>query len=203
MSLQDTLLADRCHARRERSCSSVPAAVRAMPGNAVFVIDERFDLHSCNTTALALAREGLGGQERFSADDRLFLARLQDWLKRCRSISAPCEARWPVTLRGMRQVAVDAMRVPALGLVVLTVDDPEQAMRQKLALVAEACGLTPSEERMLALVVEGLDTVMAAGRLGIAPTTARTHLQRLFAKTGTARQSELVRFVATYVEDVR
>ena len=51
--------------------------------------------------------------------------------------------------------------------------------------------------------VEGLDTIIAAKRLGIAPTTARTHLQRLFAKTGTARQSELVRFVATYVEELR
>jgi DNA-binding CsgD family transcriptional regulator len=56
---------------------------------------------------------------------------------------------------------------------------------------------------MLALIVEGLDTIVAAKRLGIAPTTARTHLQRLFAKTGTARQSELVRFVATYVEEPR
>jgi len=46
-------------------------------------------------------------------------------------------------------------------------------------------------------------TTLAAKRLGIAPTTARTHLQRLFAKTGTARQSELVRFVATYVEEPR
>ena len=46
-------------------------------------------------------------------------------------------------------------------------------------------------------------SIIAAKRLGIAPTTARTHLQRLFAKTGTARQSELVRFVATYVEEAR
>ena len=46
-----------------------------------------------------------------------------------------------------------------------------------------------------------MDTVEAARKLGIARTTARTHLQCLFAKTGTARQSELVRFVATFVEE--
>ncbi|MDP3321516.1 MAG: LuxR C-terminal-related transcriptional regulator, partial [Bosea sp. (in: a-proteobacteria)] len=67
--------------------------------------------------------------------------------------------------------------------------------------VAEACGLTPTEARMLGLIVKGLDTVVAARKLGIARTTARTHLQRLFAKTGTARQSELVRFVATFIEE--
>jgi DNA-binding CsgD family transcriptional regulator len=31
-----------------------------------------------------------------------------------------------------------------------------------------------------------------ARRLGIAPATARTHLHRIFRKTGTTRQSELV-----------
>jgi DNA-binding CsgD family transcriptional regulator len=100
-------------------------------------------------------------------------------------------------------VAIDAVHLESIDLFVLSVDDPEAAMNRKLDQVAEACGLTPTEERMLALIVEGLDTIIAAKRLGIAPTTARTHLQRLFAKTGTARQSELVRFVATYVEESR
>ena len=109
----------------------------------------------------------------------------------------------PLVLRNGRQVAVDAVHLASIELFVLTVDDPESAIDRNVARVSEACGLTPTEERMLALMVEGLDTIIAAKRLGIAPTTARTHLQRLFAKTGTARQSELVRFVATYVEELR
>ena len=39
--------------------------------------------------------------------------------------------------------------------------------------------------------------------LALAHFSDQAHLQRLFAKTGTARQSELVRFVATYVEELR
>jgi hypothetical protein len=36
----------------------------------------------------------------------------------------------------------------------------------------------------------------AASSLGVARTTARTHLQRIFDKTGSRRQSDLVRMVA-------
>ncbi len=169
----------------------------------VFVIDAGMNLRFSNRGAMELAREGLGGPDRFTASDKDFVARLHGWLKRCQSGSVAGETRLPLSLRCGRQVAIDAVHLASIDLFVLTVDDPESAMDRKIAEVSEACGLTPTEERMLALIVEGLDTIVAAKRLGIAPTTARTHLQRLFAKTGTARQSELVRFVATYVEEPR
>ena len=34
--------------------------------------------------------------------------------------------------------------------------------------------------------------------LGVAETTVKTHLHRVFAKTGTSRQADLVRLVAGY-----
>ena len=37
-----------------------------------------------------------------------------------------------------------------------------------------------------------------AAELGIAETTVKTHLARLFAKTGTRRQAELVKLVAGF-----
>ncbi len=169
----------------------------------VFVIDAELNQRFGNCGATALTRDGLGGIDRFTASDKDFMARLQLWLKRCRSGSAAGEMRLPLVLRNGRQIAIDAVHLTSIELFVLTVDDPESAMDRNIARVSEACGLTPTEERMLVLMVEGLDTIIAAKRLGIAPTTARTHLQRLFAKTGTARQSELVRFVATYVEELR
>ena len=169
----------------------------------VFVIDAGLNMRFSNRGAAALARNGLGGTDRFTACDKEFIARLQIWIKRCRGGGATGETRLPLALRCGRQIAIDALHLASIELFVLTVDDPEIAMERKVAQVSEACGLTPTEERMLALIVEGLDTIIAARRLGIAPTTARTHLQRLFTKTGTARQSELVRFVATYVEEAR
>jgi DNA-binding CsgD family transcriptional regulator len=38
-----------------------------------------------------------------------------------------------------------------------------------------------------------------AEALGIAESTVKTHLMRLFAKTGTNRQVDLVKLVATYI----
>ena len=56
-------------------------------------------------------------------------------------------------------------------------------------------GLTPAETRLLGLLAQGRSLEDTASALGIARTTARTHLQRLFDKTNTSRQSELVRLV--------
>jgi DNA-binding CsgD family transcriptional regulator len=169
----------------------------------VFVIDAALNQRFGNRGAAALACEGLGGGDRFTASDKVFMARLQLWLKRCRCGTAAGETRLSLSLLSGRQIAVDGVHLADIGLIVLTVDDPESAIDRNIARVGEACGLTPTEERMLALIAKGLDTISAARRLGIAPTTARTHLQRLFAKTGTARQSELVRFVAIYVDEAR
>jgi len=184
--------------RRETSSDELGGAARP-----VFVIDASLNIRFSNRGATELAGEGLGGADRFTASDKDFMARLHGWLKRCQNGGAAGETRLPLSLRCGRQIAIDAVYLASIELFVLTVDDPESAMDRKVAEVSEACGLTPTEERMLSLIVEGLDTIVAAKRLGIAPTTARTHLQRLFAKTGTARQSELVRFVATYVEEAR
>lgn len=169
----------------------------------IFVVDAALNLCFSNRGAAGLACDGLGSADRFTACDKDFMARLQLWITRCRGGRAAGETRLSLALRCGRQVAIDAVHLASIDLFVLTVDDPESAIERKLAEVGEACGLTRTEERMLALIVEGLDTIIAAKRLGIAPTTARTHLQRLFTKTGTARQSELVRFVATYVQEAR
>ena len=163
------------------------ALVSAKP---LFIIDADLRVHFSNPSAAALAREGLGGNGRLICSDKLFAARLQTWLKR------RCSPGLPNT--PLVRVFVEAA---GWDVFVLTVDDPQRMIDRKVDEVAEACGLTPTEARMLGLVVKGLDTVVAARKLGIARTTARTHLQRLFAKTGTARQSELVRFVATFIEE--
>jgi DNA-binding CsgD family transcriptional regulator len=59
-----------------------------------------------------------------------------------------------------------------------------------LALLYE---LTPAEVRVFELIVEGSAPTGVARVLGIAPSTVRTHLLRVFEKTGCRRQSELIR----------
>ena len=57
--------------------------------------------------------------------------------------------------------------------------------------LAEAFCLTPRESEIACLIAQGCALPEAADRLGISLTTARTHLSRLFDKTGTRTQLQL------------
>jgi DNA-binding NarL/FixJ family response regulator len=50
--------------------------------------------------------------------------------------------------------------------------------------------LTPTELRVLLAIVESGGVPQVAAALGIANSTVRTHLGRLFSKTGTSRQAD-------------
>ncbi|MEJ2122889.1 MAG: helix-turn-helix transcriptional regulator, partial [Alphaproteobacteria bacterium] len=63
--------------------------------------------------------------------------------------------------------------------------------------------LTPTEARLSARIVSGERIFEAAGNLGMSPHTARTHLKRVFEKTNTARQAELVRVLMRSVIPLR
>ncbi|QUS42363.1 LuxR family transcriptional regulator [Tardiphaga alba] len=65
-------------------------------------------------------------------------------------------------------------------------------------VISKAFKLTPSELRVLLAIVEvgGVPDVAAA--LGVAETTIKTHLGRLFEKTGATRQADLVKLFAGY-----
>jgi DNA-binding CsgD family transcriptional regulator len=64
-------------------------------------------------------------------------------------------------------------------------------------------GLTPGELRVLAALSEVGGISEAAEVVGISEATVKTHLQRLFGKTGTNRQAELVKLVATHASPLR
>jgi DNA-binding CsgD family transcriptional regulator len=65
-------------------------------------------------------------------------------------------------------------------------------------VIGKTYDLTPAELRVLLGIVEigGVPEVAAA--FGIADTTVKTHLGRLYAKTGTGRQADLVKLVAGF-----
>ena len=58
---------------------------------------------------------------------------------------------------------------------------------------AELYGLTTSELRVLLAMVPGLSVKEAAEVLGIGENTAKTHLQHIHSKTGTSKQTALMR----------
>lgn len=63
--------------------------------------------------------------------------------------------------------------------------------------------ITQSECRVLMLLVQGHDVVDIADWLGISQPTVRTHLARLFAKTDTKNQAQLVGFAMTALSPAR
>lgn len=65
--------------------------------------------------------------------------------------------------------------------------------RSRAATMAAAFALTPMETQVLSVLLAGCSLTEGAARLGIARSTAKTHMEKLFAKTGVSRQGDLIR----------
>ena len=65
-------------------------------------------------------------------------------------------------------------------------------------LIARSFALTPAELRVLIAIVEVGGVPETADHLRIAETTVKTHLHRVFAKTGASRQADLVKLAAGF-----
>ena len=65
-------------------------------------------------------------------------------------------------------------------------------------VIARTYQLTPTELRVLLAVVEVGGVPEVAEALGIGEATVKTHLHRLFGKTETRRQADLVKLVAAF-----
>lgn len=98
-----------------------------------------------------------------------------------------------VTIKQLRSYTLDPTGTKPLAMILL--DDPERdndAARQDLVRLY---GLTPTEAKFTLALLDGCGLDSAARRLSISRNTARTHLKRIFEKTRTHRQAELVALV--------
>ena len=66
-------------------------------------------------------------------------------------------------------------------------------------VIAKAYKLTPTELRVLLAIVEVGGVPEVAEALGVGSETVRTHLRRVYEKTGVHRQADLVKLVASYI----
>jgi DNA-binding CsgD family transcriptional regulator/PAS domain-containing protein len=80
---------------------------------------------------------------------------------------------------------------------------PDDAVPEDISAVAAGFGLTPAESRVLGHMASGATLAEAAYSLGVSGTTARTHLYRIFSKTGVSRQSELIALVIRMMPSTR
>ena len=84
---------------------------------------------------------------------------------------------------------------PSKPMALIVITDPDRVKKPKLMQLREKFGLTPAEANFAAEIAKGDGIQAAADRLSISRATARTHLSRIFDKTGTRRQAELVRIL--------
>jgi DNA-binding CsgD family transcriptional regulator len=69
-------------------------------------------------------------------------------------------------------------------------------------VIAKSYKLTPMELRVLLAIVQVGGVPKVSEAMGISVSTVKTHLRRLFAKTGTVRQADLVKLVAAYANQL-
>jgi FixJ family two-component response regulator len=72
------------------------------------------------------------------------------------------------------------------------ISDPHRRVETAEELLCRLYGLTPTEARLTAMLMQGMSLEDAVPELGISINTARTHIKRVFGKTGTARQGDLI-----------
>jgi DNA-binding CsgD family transcriptional regulator/PAS domain-containing protein len=194
---------------RERRAGETLAGALDGLATAVLVVDGDGRILRANAAAgrlLAAADAVVGRRGHLGCRDRGAAKALLDAVRA--AAGPPFRAGPPASIAaargdGRRPVLLRVVPVPLPGAwggfarrgaaAAVFVVDPEAARPGRLEAFSAVYGLTPAEARTLALTLRGEGLPRAAAALGIAPTTARTYLQQVFAKTGTARQAELVR----------
>jgi DNA-binding CsgD family transcriptional regulator len=99
----------------------------------------------------------------------------------------------PLTSGNRRRAGADYAAVAAVFIHRAALDLPVAP-----EVIAKTFGLTLSELWVLVTIVQAGGVAETAEALGVAETTVKTHLSRLFQKTGSARQADLVKLVAGF-----
>ena len=127
--------------------------------------------------------------------------------RRMREIIEQSDGRRHAIARGPWQRPVIVRAVPVSGYgaerllpnsecrVAVFLRDPEQREDTPRAELMASLGLTPREASLAELLARDMTVSDAAAMLGITRENARIHLKRIFSKTDTRRQAELVSLI--------
>jgi DNA-binding CsgD family transcriptional regulator len=84
---------------------------------------------------------------------------------------------------------------PQRAVAIVLVSDPETEMQARVESLRHRFGFTPAEATFALEIIKGDGRQATADRLGITVGTARSHLSKIFDKTGVRHQAELVRLL--------
>ena len=194
--------------RRARAQSEIDRALLDRLDVAAFVLDATGRLARANAAGTALLDRG-DGVERVGAGLGCAAASADGALQR--AIAEARAGRRRAALggsdvvlaprRGGRPLMMFVMGLPDGGAAVLA-RDPERQGPHVEELLQRLFQLTPSEARVAVRLAAGEGPAEVAAVLGVTVDTVRTHLKRVFDKTATTRQSQVVRLVMGEVPPV-
>lgn len=187
-----------------RALDAVPGAVAIVDGNAKIVC--------ANAAAerLLATRDGLASESgKLSAVRSVDAQRLAATVRETARFAEGASVGLPstrvvritrndarplgVVLAPLRPTSAVRQNADRAARVLVVIHDPEAKHRLDPALIAELHGFTEVEALLAAALARGLSLAEFAVERGCSEHTARTHLKRMLEKSGTHRQSDLVR----------
>jgi DNA-binding CsgD family transcriptional regulator len=99
----------------------------------------------------------------------------------------------PLTVQVMPLERRGRSDTPSRAVAAVFISDAASGPATSADILSLMFDLTPAESRIFTLVVDGLELAEIGVQLSISPTTAKTHLARIYAKTGKNNRADLVR----------
>jgi DNA-binding CsgD family transcriptional regulator/PAS domain-containing protein len=181
-------------------------------GAGIFVLDMNCGIIHSNAAGHAMLEEAdflhsVGGrlvpnnmqanvalQEIFANNDDVTIG--------AKDISMPLTARdgkrYVAHVLPLRSLARNHIAISNKAVAAVFVRRAELDTQSAGELMARTFALTPAEARVLLAIIEVGGVPETAKNLGLAETTVKTHLYRVFAKTGASRQVDLVKIAAGF-----
>jgi DNA-binding CsgD family transcriptional regulator len=166
----------------------------------VLLLGERSEIVYANGAMRALESRGVfrTGTRSLVFGDRLaneaFAQRLAS-ARHAKSEGLPFVARDPAGTQSLIVRVIgsscDAASPRRSGAIVLAVDPAGRTAGDR-RLFEVALGLSRAEARVATALLQGLDAKQVSASLHVSHETVRTHLKRIFEKTRTRRQAELL-----------
>ncbi len=112
------------------------------------------------------------------------------------------EGAVPVVMEAGEGLPTKVWWVVAKGGLIWFSGSDSRVTDARLDMAATIYGLSPAQKKVAALIAEGKSLTEIAAAMAITANTARTHLDRVFDKTGVRNQTALVRVLLSAVSPV-
>jgi DNA-binding CsgD family transcriptional regulator len=174
----------------------------------VFFVDSDSRVHYANQSAEALLRNGANitvAAGRLVPSDPAMRSALADTLLRTQSGDAELGGRGiGIPLAGGNQAPAVAYVLPLMASVARSLYRPATAavfissqvsVPPPASVLETLYDLTPAEARVMLQIGAGKSIAEVSDSLGLSHNTVKTHLSRVYGKSGTNKQTELVKLV--------